>query len=885
MPTISPAGRRIGARMEGVRLPVLEREHELAELAAAAREAAEGAGSVVLVSGEAGIGKSSLIEAAREVLPARSRLLIGYCDDLATRRALGPLRDLAGSVGTELSRVLDGGGDRNRLLEALRGELSWSAHPTVLAVEDVHWADEATLDVLRWLIRRVASLSAVLVLTYRDDEIVRDHPLTDLLGLISRTERVRRLPLRRLSARAVRRLSADAAVDSTEVYALTSGNPFFVSELLAAGDSGRTPPTVVDAVLARTRALDGSAQDALEQLAVIPSSLSSRLVDRLVPGGVGVLAEAERRGLLTAEPRRIGFRHELIRRAVADALPATRRIELHRRALTALLEAEQPDLAAIVHHAGEAGDDEMLARYAPRAAAEAVRAGAHREAVAHLRRALSLPAAYPPEDRAGLLDRYAVESYTTNDAGAALAAQREAVEVRRALADPAALGESLRLLTRIQWWSGHRDAAEESAREAIAVLEPAGDTPRLAMAYSNCAQIYALCGESADALDYGERAVALARGAGDAATLSHALNNIGLARWSLGDKRGEATLVESLRVALAAGEVEHACRAYVNIVWNLLDDARYAEAERYLVAGTALADRGEHLMFLTYLHVELGRLKLATGHWDEAVRAARVAAEDQPPARSGALVVLGRVGVRRGEPGATALLDDAWALAGSIREPHRTVPAVAARAEAALLNGGDPGLLADLRDVYDEVRRKGMCTAMAELAHWLARFGQTVEPGPADHPFALHAAGRWREAAAAWRAAGNPYQFALALADSGDPQDLLAALAEFDALGAQPMARRVRVRLRRAGVTHVPRGPAGATRANPAGLTARQMEVLGLLGQGMTNVEIAERLVVSVRTVDNHVAALLAKLGTHSRREAASRAAELGVTAPAPGGP
>jgi hypothetical protein len=333
---------------------------------------------VVLVSGEAGIGKSSLVEAARGVLPAEGRLLIGYCDDLATRRALGPFRDLVGSVGTGLTRALEDGGDRNRLLEALRTELSWAGHPTVLAVEDVHWADEATLDVLRYLVRRVAGLPAVLLLTYRDDEIDREHPLQQLLGLVSRVERTRRLPLARLSPGAVRQLSAASALDSREVYAVTSGNPFFVTEVIATGDTGHASPTIVDAVLARTRAMEPSTQDALEQLAVVPSTLERWLVDRLVPGGVAALVTAERRGLVSVARTRVGFRHELIRRSIMDSLPAARRIELNQRVLAALLDRDGADLSAIVHHAAEAGDTAAVTRFAPQAADEAIRAGSHR---------------------------------------------------------------------------------------------------------------------------------------------------------------------------------------------------------------------------------------------------------------------------------------------------------------------------------------------------------------------------------------------------------------------------------------------------------------------------------------------------------------------------
>ena len=156
--------------------------------------------------------------------------------------------------------------------------------------------------------------------------------------------------------------------------------------------------------------------------------------------------------------------------------------------------------------------------------------------------------------------------------------------------------------------------------------------------------------------------------------------------------------------------------------------------------------------------------------------------------------------------------------------------------------------------------------------------GGGAAPGPGGgHPYALQAAGRWRDAAAAWAAAGVRYEQAAALADSGRPADLLTALGILDDLGAGPLATRVRGRLKALGVTHVPRGPLGGTRANPAGLTARQLDVLRLLAKGYSNAQIAQQLVVSVRTVDSHVAALLGKLGARDRHDAAARAADLGV--------
>ena len=866
-----------------MRRGILERDAELSALAHAAREAADGHGSVVLVMGEAGIGKSSLVEALRSHLPAEGRMLVGYCDDLATPRTLGPFRDLVGSVGTELSRAVTDGSERDRVLTALRTELTWPDHPTVLVIEDVHWADDATLDALRYLIRRIADLPAVLVLTYRDDELNRGHPLHGLLGQASRSDHVRRLPLHRLSQQAVRQLSAGSPVDTNDLFALTSGNPFFVHELLASAQGERVPPTIADAVLARVRSLDPATQDVLEQLAVVPSALDRWLVDALVPGSgqggegtVAALAAAEERGLLSVSTRKIAFRHELTRRTIADAVPAARLMALNQRVLDALIDHDGSDVSRIVHHAAQAGDEDAIVRYGPAAGRDAAGAGAHREAVAHFGLVLEHHDRFAPGERAELLAQYAIECYTIGAIDKAVEAGQRAVEENRALGDPRRLGACLRWLSRIWWMAGNRANAEQAGREAISVLERAGDRRLLALALSNESQLCALAYRFAESIEYGERAVALAREVGDAAITSHALTNIGFSRGILGDPAGQPLLDEALRVALEAGDVEDACRAYVNLVWILLDWFRLDEAERYLTAAMKLAEESEFFGILSYMQVERARLDFARGSWDEAVRAAEAAADAFLPARCPALVVLGWVQVRRGQPRGARLLSSAWKLAVQIDELQRLGPAAAARAEDAWLRGDHARVRDIATPVYAEARRLGDRVHQAELGYWLVKAGQPAETG-SGHPYALQAAGRWREAAELWEAAGCPYEHAAALAESPEPGDLLAALGILDELGATPLATLVRGRLRALGTSRIPRGPRGETRVNPAGLTARQVEVLRLLGMGYTNAQIASQLVVSVRTVDSHVAAVLAKLGAASRREAAASAAELGV--------
>jgi len=868
------------ASATGARREVLERDAELAVLADAVQAAAGGTGCVVLIMGEAGIGKSSLVEALRASLPASGRMLTGYCDDLATPRTLGPFRDLAGSVGAELSQAVRDGGDRDRVLAALHAELSWPEHSTVLVIEDVHWADDATLDALRFLIRRIADLPAVLILTYRDDELDREHPLRGLLGQASRSDHVRHLPLGRLSPAAVRQLSAGSPVDAGDLFVLTSGNPFFVQELLASALGERVPRTIVDAVLARLRQLDPPVQDALEQLAVVPSALERWLVDALVPdsapGRVAVLAAAEQRGLLAVSVRGVSFRHELTRRAIAGSLPLARLVALNQHALAALVARDGSDVAQIVHHAAQAGDVDAIVRYGPAAARDAARAGAHREAVAHFALVLDHADRFPAGEQSDLLEQYAVECYTIGAAERAAVAERQAVELNRQQPDLRILGGSLRWLARMQWWAGDREEAEQAAREAVQVLEWAGDKRQLALALSYQSQLYMLASRAPESITCGERAVSLAREVGDPAITSHALTNIGTSQCQLDDPAGPATLDEGLRIALDAGDVEDACRAYVNNVWLRLGRYRLDEAERYLTAGMKLAEDAEFLGFLSYMHVERAMLEFARGLWDAAVGSAELSLDASLPVRCPAITVIGRVAARRGQPEAASLLWTAWDLAVKSNELQRTGPVAVARAEAAWLHGDRASTRDIALPVYQEAVRLDDRVHQAELGYWLAKAGQRVEP-PGDHPYAVQAAGRWREAAALWESAGCRYEQAAALADSQEPEHLLTALGLLDELAARPLATKVRRRLRALGVARIPRGPLTETRVNPAGLTGRQVDVLRLLGQGFTNAQIAGELVVSVRTIDSHVAAVLDKLGAASRQEAAVRAAELGL--------
>ena len=275
---------------------------------------------------------------------------------------------------------------------------------------------------------------------------------------------------------------------------------------------------------------------------------------------------------------------------------------------------------------------------------------------------------------------------------------------------------------------------------------------------------------------------------------------------------------------------------------------------------------------------ERGTLRLERGDWEEAERDLRwVLDQPEEPGipQMPALATLARLAVRRGDETAPDTLREAWALAEPTGELQRIAPVAAARAESAWLDD-DPGACrAAVEWSYQAARDVGQPWVADELAFWMWRAGvDDVEPHDLATPFALQISGRWEEAAEAWSNLGCPYEEATALIDSGDRGPLLKALGILDELGAGPASNLVRAKLRKLGVHSVPRGPRPATKAHPAGLTPRQVEVLALLVEGLTNSEIADRLFVSSKTVDHHVSAVLAKLGVGSRREAARAAIE-----------
>jgi DNA-binding CsgD family transcriptional regulator len=437
-------------------------------------------------------------------------------------------------------------------------------------------------------------------------------------------------------------------------------------------------------------------------------------------------------------------------------------------------------------------------------------------------------------------------------------------------------------LSRLAWFSGENAVAEDEARAAVALLEPLGPGPELAMAYSNVSQLRMLAGDDVGAMGWGGRAIALAEQLGEPEIVVHALNNVGMAELRQGGPAGAAKIERSLALALEGGFEEHVARAYTNLGSAAVEAQDHAAAGRHLADGIGYCADHDLDAWRLYMMGYRARSELAVGEWDAAATSATVVLAHPrvpTPSRVSPLMVLGRLRARRGDPDPWSPLDEALALAQGTGELQRLGPVAVARAEARWLAGDVDLIGAETEAALALALDRGDPWVAGELAVWRARAGAAdgVAPEAVAEPCRLELAGRAGAAAARWAALGCPFEAALALAHAGEEDAQRRALAELQRLGARPAANRVARILRARGARDVRRGPRAATRENPAGLTARELEVLGLVADGRRNAEIAERLFMSQRTVGHHVSAILRKLGAATRSQAAAEAARLGI--------
>ncbi|WP_281173595.1 helix-turn-helix transcriptional regulator [Actinokineospora inagensis] len=845
---------------------MLEREGALGAVRKCVVEAGRGDGRLVLLAGEAGVGKSTLVGVLRGELGG-VRWSWSACDGLFVPRPLGPLFDLADQLGGDLWRRCVAGGDREELFRALVREVAAPGVVDVVVVEDIHWADEATLDLLRFLSRRLRDAAVVVIATYRDDEGVSG-ALRVALGDLAAQPSTRRVRLAPLSLESVRVLVEGSGFSADRAFELTGGNPFYVAEMLHAGVT-EVPVSARDVVLARAARLGGAARGYLDVAAMIGAKVEVSLLAEVCPDLVA-LDELPASGLLVVDGRWFRFRHEIARLAVAQAIPAHRAHSIHQRLLTALCARGCADEARMAFHAEECGDGEAVLRYAPAAARRAARLGSHHEAAAQFERALRFA------DRAGLVVRaelyegLADESALLGRLPVAEEAAEKALASWREAGDRLREGAALARLSRIRWALCRGRDAVVAARASVSVLERVGSSVELAEAYATLANQRMLHADYDTATALARRAQKLAAQFGVTDVLSDALNTEAASRSCQG-LEWTALMRRALDIALAGRHQQQAARAHVNLSVIAVERWQFVEAEQYLAEGIEYCDDHGLATYAIRLRGELANLYERTGRWGEALAVTNElfrGVDQSPVNRLCGLVRLGVIRARRGEPGVWECLDEASAIADGQDEPPFRVFTRLARAEAHWLAGDG---LAARREAESAEQTAGTRVDWhrGAVAVWLRRTGSERSTcGDVAEPHRDLLNGDTNRAVDAWNRLGCPYEAGMALLDSDQDAFLRQAFTIFTELGASAAVMLTRRALRRLGARAIPAGPRTATRAHPLGLTRREHEVLGLLAEGHTNAQIGGHLCISAKTVDHHVSAILAKLGVPDRASA-----------------
>lgn len=863
-------------------MELIERAGFLSLLQTKFEEVAAGEGHCILVSGEAGIGKTSLVKAFCKEKSDDCSIYQGTCDALFTPRPLAPLYDILWQLGAEGWESGGSLADRAGLFNRFYQELSGRKSITLIVFEDIHWADEATLDFIKFLARRISRVHCLFILTCRDDEIHSGHPVRNVLGQLP-PDSFTRLRLTALSRQAVEKMAGEKGYSGEDVYGISGGNPFYVNEILASYSPG-IPDNIKDSVLSVFNRQEEKTKQVWQILSVLPTGFEIGYLEKMEPLYASAIAKCLDAKILLLKGDRLSFKHELYRRTIETSLSPFVRMALNKKILELFRDAFETDreIERIIHHAKNANEYDLVVHYAPLAAMQAACLGAHVEASKLYFSAIEY---YQGKDKnmlVQLYELYAYECYLTNKIKEAIIYQGRALNIWKEKGDVEKTGNALCFLSRLWWFDGKRKQAETYAGEAIEVLTGQPSSRAKAMAFSNMSQLKMLSDQMTECIYWGEKAIAMAGELDNDEIRCHALNNIGSVQMRIKayKEKGMAALRQSLDLALKNSLHEHAARAFTNLGSDAVKIKDYPFAKEILDEGIRYCEERQLDSWKTYMLSCKATLLLETGCWHEAfcIAGQLIKNEDQPPIVTiGALIVVATIKMRRGDMEILPLLMQAKTKALDAMEPQRVLPVLVALLEYEWLKG-QPCIEQDIID--RAIGLTGQASALYvshEFGFWLEKVRQQrlphwkpYEEYCADNPKkALKAAGIWERL-------GCPFQQALMLSEGGDI-DKKKALIIMQQLGANTVYEKLKQDMRTYGIKGIPRGIRKTTQSNPALLTDRELNVLVLLKENLQNKEIGARLFISAKTVDHHISSILFKLDVNSRAKAVQEAVRIGI--------
>lgn len=863
-------------------MPLVERDGFMVSLQQQFEAILAGEGHCILLSGEAGIGKTALIKAFCKQHAGQCSIYQGYCDGLFTPRPLAPLYDMLWQVNKERWPAPPLHEERSVLFADFFQELRSKKGRLLLLFEDIHWADEGTLDFIKFFIRRIDQLPCLFILTYREDEIHSRHPLRNVLGQLP-PDSFTKIALAPLSKEAVVGMATRKGYNGEDVYRISGGIPFYVNEILASYSPG-VPDNIKDSILAVYERQDEGTKNAWQIFSVIPEGLEVDRFSMIKAAQDKAVNHCFTIAVIVVQNDKVVFKHELYRRTIEESLTLFRRIELNKMMLGLFLESfeEKGEIERILHYAKNANEKELVVKYAPEAARKAASIGAHIQAAKLFLTAIEYCERNNSNQLMSLYEAYAYECYLSNQIKESIAFTEKMLAFWKEKAELQKIGASLHFLSRLWWFAGNRKNAENFAWQAIDVLKDQPASSTKAMAFSNVSQLKMLSDETAECILWGEQAVEMAGELGNEQILSHALNNVGTVQLLMpsSEQKGLARLQQSLEIALQHGFDEHAARAYTNLGAVLVKKRNYTLAQKTLDDGIRYCEERDLYSWTTYMLSWKARMNFETGNWSMACNIAEslLTNSNQPATtKITVVIVLARINMRRGEKNVLPLLLEAKALAFETMELQRIIPVMVAFLEFEWLTGKTIIAKEDIEQTAKLMQKAGIEAEKNEFAFWMAK---SLRKMPASNITALKydtsSKEKIRKAAAFWEKAGCPYEQALVLSE-GQEEDKKKAIAIILELDATAVAEKMKQEMRNLGIKNIPRGIRSSTRSNAAFLTAREMDILQLLKGELPNREIAAQLYISPKTVDHHISSILFKLDADSRSKAVTEAVRMGI--------
>lgn len=863
-------------------MELIERQEFLNSLQLQLDNTSNTEGHCVFVSGEAGIGKTALVKTFCKQNQEHCNIYHGACDALFTPRPLAPLYDILLQADIDVWTGSHSIEERSKLFLKFLHELSNRQSKTILIFEDIHWADEATLDFIKFFARRIARLKCLFILTYRDDEIGSMHPLRNVLGYLP-PDSFTRMQLNPLSKDAVEKMAVAKGYKGEEVYSISAGNPFYVTEILSSYSIG-IPDNIKDSVLSSFNRQEGKTKQVWELLSVVPASLEIKYLEKFEPLYAAAIENCMQAKILLINDEHIFFKHELFRKTIEVSLSPLKRIALNKNILDLLQESfeENKDIERIIHHAKNANEYETVVHFAPLAAKEAAAVGAHIEASKLYLTAIEYYQGNDKDILTGFYEAYAYECYLTNQVKEAIIYTGKSLVLRKEKNDKEKMVNCLRFLSRLWWFEGNQENAEHFGREAIEALKELPASKITAMAYSNMSQLNMLAGQSADCIYWGEKAIAIARELNDEETLSHALNNVGTVQMRIRSslQKGIELLEQSLSIALKNSYHEHIARAYTNLGINAVAMKEYGIAKKYFGKGIGYAEEKDLDSWTNYMLAYTARMHMENGNWTEAAAIANQLLKKDilsPVVAIAALNVLVRIKMRRGDNDTRPTLLLAKSKAFEMKDMQGIITVLIALLEYEWITGEKIIEENILNSIIEKVKKSDNFFDYNEFAFWLYKArNQPLMLKEMFDGYDIENKTTAVKAAALWEKLGCPYEQAICLFEGTD-ENKKNALKIVHELGAVSITEKLKQEMRNSGIKRIPRGIRKATLANPVFLTNREIDVLSLLKEGLQNKEIADKLYLSAKTIDHHISSILFKLDVNSRVKAVKEAHRLAI--------